>query len=107
MAYWEKAQWEFDAYLAVGTYEDLAILDLDKAIRLDRNNAIAFRNRGFINTRMQRYDRAIRDFDEAIRLDPRVGSHFSGLAYALRFVGQYERPTRPWEVHPAPLTAPA
>jgi tetratricopeptide (TPR) repeat protein len=40
---------------------------------------------------MQRYDRAIQDFDEAIRLDSRVGSHFSGRAYALRFVGQYER----------------
>jgi tetratricopeptide (TPR) repeat protein len=90
-AYQEKAQWDFDAYLAEGTYEDRAIQDLDKAIRLDRNNAIAFRNRGFVYTRMQRYDRAIQDFDEAIRLDPRIGSHFSGRAYALRFVGQYER----------------
>jgi len=91
IAYREKAQWDFDAYLAAGRYEDLAIQDLDRAIRLDRNNAIAFHNRGFVNTRMQRYDRAIQDFDEAIRLDPRVGSHFSSRAYALRFVGQYER----------------
>ena len=90
-AYREKAQWDFDAYLAEGTYEDHAIRDLDKAIRLDPKNAIAFRNRGFVNTRMQRYDRAIQDYDEAVRLDPTVAASFSGRAYALRFVGQYER----------------
>jgi tetratricopeptide (TPR) repeat protein len=91
IAYREKAQWDFDAYLAEGMYEDLATRDLDRAIKLDPNNAMAFRHRGIINTRMQRYDRAIQDFNEAIRLNPNVGSDFSGRAYALRFVGQYER----------------
>jgi tetratricopeptide (TPR) repeat protein len=90
-AYQEKAQWDFDAYLAVGVYEDRAIQDLDEAIRLNPNNATAFRNRGFVNSRRQRYDRAIQDFDEAIRLNANVAAAFSGRAYALRFVGQYER----------------
>jgi len=91
LAYQQKAQWDFDAYLAEGVYEDRAIQDLDEVVRLDPNNATAFRNRGFVNTRRQRYDRAIQDFDEAIRLNPNVASDFSGRAYALRFVGQYER----------------
>src|SRR5262252_6563033 len=91
IAYQEKAQWDFDAYLAEGRYEDRAIQDLDEAIRLAPNNATAFRNRGFVHSRRQRYDRAIQDFDEAIRLDPSVAASFSGRAYALRFVGQYER----------------
>src|SRR5258706_142894 len=51
----------------------------------------ALRNRGLGNSRSQRYDRAIQDFDEAIRLNSNVAAAFSGRAYALRFVGQYER----------------
>src|SRR6266446_3503912 len=91
LVYQEKAQWDFDAYLADGMYEDRAIRDLDEAISLDPGNATAFRNRGLVNSRRQRYDRAIQDFDEAIRLNPNIAVAFSGRAYALRFVGQYER----------------
>lgn len=91
LAYQEKAQWDFDAYLSDGTYEEHAIEDFNEVIRLDPRNAAAFRNRGFVNSRRQQYDRAIQDFDEAIRLDPNVAAAFSGRAYALRFVGQYER----------------
>jgi tetratricopeptide (TPR) repeat protein len=90
-AYRYKALWDFEAYLADGVYEDRAIADYDEGLRLDPNNAAAFRNRGFLNTRRQRYDRAIQDFDEAIRLDPNVAASFLGRAYALRFVGQYDR----------------
>lgn len=91
LAYQEKAQWDFDAYLAVGVYEDKAIQDLDEVIRLDPNNASAFRNRGFVNSRRQQYGRAIQDFDEAIRLDPNVAASYFGRAFALRFAAQYER----------------
>jgi tetratricopeptide (TPR) repeat protein len=90
-AYRDKAQWDFDAYLADGIYEDRAIADYDEGLRLEPNNAAALRNRGFLNAKRQRYDRAIEDFDEAIRLDPNVAASFSGRAYALRFVGQYDR----------------
>jgi tetratricopeptide (TPR) repeat protein len=62
-AYRDKAQWDFDAYLADGVYEDRAIADYDEGLRLDPNNAAAFRNRGFLNARRQRYDRAIQDFE--------------------------------------------
>jgi tetratricopeptide (TPR) repeat protein len=90
-AYRDKAQWDFDAYLADGLYEDRAIADYEEGLRLEPNNAAAWRNRGFLNTRRQRYDRAIQDFDEAIRLDPNAAASFSGRAYPLRFVGQYDR----------------
>jgi tetratricopeptide (TPR) repeat protein len=90
-AYRDKAQWDFDAYLAEGVYEDRAIADYDEGLRLEPNNAAAWRNRGFLQTKRQRYDRAIQDFDEAIRLDPGVAASFFNRAYALRFVGQYDR----------------
>jgi len=90
-AYRDKSQWDFDAYLADGAYEDRAIADYDEGIRLSPSNATAFLNRGLLYTRRQKYDRAIQDFDEAIRLDPNIAAAFSGRAFALRFVGQYER----------------
>jgi tetratricopeptide (TPR) repeat protein len=90
-AYEEKAQWDFDAYLAEGKYEDRAIADYGEAIRLDPGNAAAFRSRGVLNTRMRRYDRAIVDFTDAIRLDPKVAAAFYGRALALRYAGQYGR----------------
>jgi tetratricopeptide (TPR) repeat protein len=90
-AYQEKAQLDFDAYLAEGKYEDRAIADYGEAIRLDPSSAASFRNRGVLNTKMQRYERAVADFDEAVRLDPNVAAAFYGRALALRYVGQHER----------------
>jgi tetratricopeptide (TPR) repeat protein len=90
-AYEEKAQWDFDAYLAGGKYEDRAIADYSEAIRLDPRNAAAFRSRGALHTRTQKYDRAIADFTDAIRLDQSVAAAFYGRALALRYVGQYGR----------------
>ena len=90
-AYEEKAQWDFDAYLAAGKYEDRAIADYGEAIRLAPDNAAAFRSRGVLNTRMRRYDRAIADFTDAIRLDPNIAAGLYGRALALRYVGQYAR----------------
>jgi tetratricopeptide (TPR) repeat protein len=90
-AYEGKAQWDFDAYLDEGKYEDRAIADYGEAIRLDPNNAAAFRNRGVLNTRVRRYDRAIADFTDAIRLDPKVAAALYGRALALRYAGQYGR----------------
>jgi tetratricopeptide (TPR) repeat protein len=90
-AYQDKAQWDFDAYLAEGKYEERAVADYDEVIRLDPANATAFRNRAAIRSKMQRYDHAIADFTEAIRLDPSVAAAFYGRALALRFAGQYDR----------------
>src|SRR5277367_6015472 len=49
---------------------DRAIQDLDQAIKLDANNALAFNDRGGAYNGKHEYDRAIQDFDQAIRLDP-------------------------------------
>ena len=48
---------------------DKAIADLDKAIELDSNYALAYNNRGVAYGDMGEYNRAIADFDKAIELD--------------------------------------
>jgi tetratricopeptide (TPR) repeat protein len=57
------------AYYNQGQH-DLAIADLDEAIRLDPKLATAYGIRGFAYNSKGQRDRAIADLDEAIRLDP-------------------------------------
>src|SRR5262249_23920023 len=63
------------AHLACGTCRyrqkdiDLALKDLNKAIRLCPNWSLAFFTRGFIYHDRGQYDDAIRDYNQAIRLD--------------------------------------
>jgi tetratricopeptide (TPR) repeat protein len=90
-AYQDKAQWDFDAYLNEGRYEDLAIRDYDEAIRLNPKNAAAFNNRGNLYLSKRKYDRAIQDYDEALRLDPNNALHLKNRANAFRITGQYRR----------------
>jgi tetratricopeptide (TPR) repeat protein len=89
LAYQDKAQWDFDAYLNEGKYEDLAIRDYDEAIRLNPKNAPAFNNRGNAHVSKRMYDRAIQDFDEALRLTPDNALFLRNRANAFRIVGQY------------------
>jgi tetratricopeptide (TPR) repeat protein len=66
---------------------DPAIKELDKAIRLDPQNAIAFSTRGAVWFRKKQYDRAITDLDEAIRLEPdkpSSGYYIRGAAWYMK-----------------------
>jgi tetratricopeptide (TPR) repeat protein len=49
---------------------DLAVQDLDHAIKLDPNYPDAFNDRALAYAGLGKYDQAIEDFDQAIRLDP-------------------------------------
>jgi lipoprotein NlpI len=77
---------------------DLAILDLDQAIRLEPRAAALFDNRGNAFVGKHEFDRAIQDFDQAIRLKPNLAEPFNnrGLAYAGK--QQYDRAI--WPRHP-------
>lgn len=69
---------------------DLAIKDLDQALKLEQN-ATRFYNRGRAYLQKKEYDRAIQDLDAAIRLDPNYTSAYNarGTAYASK--GDHER----------------
>ena len=50
---------------------DIALSDLDEAIRLDSRNVSAYNDRGLIWHEKREYNKAIADFEKAIRLDPK------------------------------------
>ena len=50
-----------------------AIADYGEAIRLNRNHAVAFYNRGLARNAVGDNAGAVADYDQAIRLDPDLG----------------------------------
>jgi tetratricopeptide (TPR) repeat protein len=65
---------------------DLAIDDFTKAIKLEPNNGLNYRERGRAYALKKDYDKAIADFNRAIQLDPGHAKAYNnrGLAFALK-----------------------
>ncbi len=57
--------------------DDLALADLNQAIRLDPNLATAFNNRGTVDSDKGQLDTALADYSQAIRLDPNLATAFN------------------------------
>jgi tetratricopeptide (TPR) repeat protein len=78
--YTKRAQTE----LYEGNY-DAAIVDCNKAIQLDPNNADAYKIMGWAKARKGEYDGAITDCDKAIQLDPQSASAYDARAWVKVF----------------------
>jgi tetratricopeptide (TPR) repeat protein len=89
--YWELTANNLGLELRSEEGHDRAIEDLDQAIRLDPNNALAFSTRGYAYLGKGQYDRAIEDLDQAILLNPNNAEVLRnrGIAYANK--GQPDR----------------
>ena len=70
---------------------DIALANLDKAIKLKENNAEFYKVRGEINSEKCDYDNSIIDFNKAITLQPRNAHLYSlrGISYSEKFHHQY------------------
>jgi tetratricopeptide (TPR) repeat protein len=77
-----------EAYEATGNL-DLALSDLNEAIKLDSTYAGYFFHRGNIFQEKSDYDHAIADFTDAIRLDPKYTGAFGYRAIAYLAKGDY------------------
>jgi tetratricopeptide (TPR) repeat protein len=91
LAWQEKAEWDFDAYVNAGRYEDLAIQDYDEVIRLAPNTRAAFNNRGNVYVSKRQFERALADFEQAIRLAPDDAMYYRNRGNVFRLTGQYDR----------------
>ena len=71
---------------------DRAIVDYDKAIRLDPKYTRAYYSRGRAYRLKGEYDRAIADYDKDIRLDPENAKvYYYSRGYAYSEKGEYDR----------------
>ena len=69
--YWNRAQiWRLKGEL------DIALGDMNDAIRLNSTESVWFLSRGILWHDKQDYDKAIADFSEAIRLNPKNGEAY-------------------------------
>jgi len=67
---------------------DLAIADLNEAIRLNPKDAISYTFRGVAYLMKKNYDRAIADFEAALRIDPNDADTKILLEMAQKELGQ-------------------
>ena len=74
----------------LGKHEE-AIEDLNKAIELKPDYALAYNNRGIAYNNLGQYDRAIEDYDKAIELDPDYTYAYNNRGIAYNNLGQYDR----------------
>ncbi|HZL32079.1 MAG TPA: tetratricopeptide repeat protein [Pseudolabrys sp.] len=69
---------------------DLAMVDLERAVRLDRTYAYAFDNMGDVWVKRGDYDKAIVQYNHAIRVDPTFLSAYLDRAGAYEKLGKME-----------------
>jgi tetratricopeptide (TPR) repeat protein len=69
---------------------DIALGDMNDAIRLNSNESAWFINRGLLWNDKQNYDQAIADYGEAIRLDPKNGTAYHNRGNAWRSKKEYD-----------------
>ena len=81
--------WDFRGArnLAKGNYDE-AFADYSHAIKLKKNDAKPFTNRGIALSKQGKVDKAIADFDRAIELDPKYGAAYSRRGSCLNQMGK-------------------
>ena len=67
-----------------------AIEDYNQAIRLDPDNALAYKHRGDARRNLEDYEEAMADYTEAIRLDPEYAAAYNNRGVVRRQLGDYE-----------------
>ncbi len=61
---------------------DQAIVNLDRAIQMDPNYALAYNYRGMAYFRSKNFEKALADFNKAIQLNPNLAVAYNNRAYA-------------------------
>jgi lipoprotein NlpI len=70
---------------------DRALSDCNEAIRLNRNYAAAYLNRGNVFLSKSDFDHALADFNEALRLDPKNAWAYAGRGNLYENRGDFDR----------------
>jgi len=77
------------AYLAEGEY-DLALVDIEEAIRLEKNSFRAYNKRSLILLHQGQYDLAIADNNRALEVNPQSKEAYNNRGVARVHKGQYD-----------------
>jgi tetratricopeptide (TPR) repeat protein len=70
---------------------DIALSDLNEAIRLDADAASPYLNRGRLWARKREYEKAVADFNETIRLNPKSVAAYNNRGNAWSDMGEYDK----------------
>jgi len=87
----QKSVSDFDAFANEGRFEELAIAEYDKVLRLVPRHAGALVNRGQLYHTLRKYDLAIADYTQAIASAPANSFFLRQRALTYRMIRQYNR----------------
>ncbi len=88
MRFWKKL---FGKKLSeLGRYEE-AVEACDRAIELQPDGALAWKNKGVAFFRLRRYEEALEACDRAIELQPDYASAWKNKGVVLNELGRYEK----------------
>ena len=76
-------------YIALEQF-DLAKKDFDKAIELDKTDAVSYLNRAFLETKLKEYKKAVSDLKFAIKLRPDYAKAYANLGDTYFRMEKYE-----------------
>ncbi len=97
----EKLAWIFYSrgwrYGATGKF-DRAIADYNRAIRLKRDYAHAFRDRGRAYERKGEYDKAIMDYNHTTRIEPKNVQAYRDRGRVYRRTGDYDKALKEYDL---------
>jgi len=102
VSYVDEIRGNFEEVITISTYDqqvsarqaqiyDQAIENYTQAIRLDQNNALAYRRRGKVYELKGDNDRALADYNQAIRLNPNNAVAYTGRGLVYENKGDYDR----------------
>ena len=74
-----------------------ATKDCDAAVRLNPNDAIAYRNRGWSKVRLGQYNEAVKDYDTAVRLNPNDAIAYRNRGWSKARLGQYNEAVKDYD----------
>lgn len=75
---------------SIEKYDD-AMVAIEKAIILDKNNSLNYYVRGKIYYSLAKYSKAIEDFDQAIKLEPKKAEYYLNRGETYKLLKNYEK----------------
>ena len=70
---------------------NLAYLDLNNSLKVNKRNAATWSNRGIVFNAMGEFDKAVRDLEYAIKLNPKYANAYFNLGVVYYAVGEHEK----------------
>jgi len=90
---WQKAIAQYEAAdyeAAIASYEQALKLQYEQVLKVKPNDYISWKNRGFVLSKLGRYEEALANYEQALKLKPDSYQTWFSRGFMLSELGRYE-----------------